>query len=309
MSRTKELAKKLIYATLVALKENDKELSINKLFEIIETKVYLDDWAKASYEKTGYIRWQSILQFYSIDLTKAEYILKEKGIWYLTPEGENVIQKGEDEVFTLTQQAYKKWYEKNKLSDTKNILDINSIPETEADNEIENIIETENQSYSSIIDDAQAKSNQSFYKFILEQFNGYEFQDLCAALLRGMGYYTPFIAPKGKDGGIDLIAYKDPIGSIFPHIKVQVKHRADTKATSQEVRELKGVLNNNDIGVFISVAGFASDAIKEFKHSNPHIELVDLDKFIQLWQEFYNNMKDEDKALIPIYPIYFVDKK
>ena len=30
----------------------------------------------------------------------------------------------------------------------------------------------------------------------------YEFQELVAALLRGMGYYTPFVAPRGKDGGV-----------------------------------------------------------------------------------------------------------
>ena len=26
-------------------------------------------------------------------------------------------------------------------------------------------------------------------------------------------YYTPFIAPKGKDGGVDIIAYRDPLGT------------------------------------------------------------------------------------------------
>ncbi len=54
--------------------------------------------------------------------------------------------------------------------------------------------------------------------------NPYEFQDLVAALLRAMGYYTPFISPKGKDGGIDIIAYQDPLGTKTPRIKVQVKH-------------------------------------------------------------------------------------
>ena len=31
------------------------------------------------------------------------------------------------------------------------------------------------------------------------------------------GYYTPFVAPKGKDGGIDLIAYQDPLGARLRH--------------------------------------------------------------------------------------------
>jgi predicted Mrr-cat superfamily restriction endonuclease len=38
-----------------------------------------------------------------------------------------------------------------------------------------------------------------------------------------MGYHTPFISPKGKDGGIDIIAYQDPLGLKTPRIKVQVK--------------------------------------------------------------------------------------
>ncbi len=35
---------------------------------------------------------------------------------------------------------------------------------------------------------------------------------MVAALLRAMGYYTPFISPRGKDGGVDILAYQDPIG-------------------------------------------------------------------------------------------------
>jgi len=38
-----------------------------------------------------------------------------------------------------------------------------------------------------------------------------------------MGYHTPFIAPKGRDGGIDVEAYSDPLGTVAPRIIVQVK--------------------------------------------------------------------------------------
>ncbi len=70
--------------------------------------------------------------------------------------------------------------------------------------------------------------------------NPYEFQDLVAALLRGMGYFTLFVAPRGKDGGIDIVAYRDPLGTETPRIKVQVKHRPDTKAPVKDLRELMG---------------------------------------------------------------------
>lgn len=299
MSRTVDLAGKLVFETLKLLKENDGEMASSLLMEALSKRVYLDDWAKSTLEKTGNIRWQSILHFYSIDLIKAGYLLKKKGVWYLTPEGEKAIDKGEKELLKSAQNLYHIWKEKNKketLTKTSN----KDVPDEQ--------IEEATQKVSSLLDDARAKANQSFTKFILEEFDPYSFQELCGALFRGMGYYTPFIAPKGKDGGVDVIAYKDPIGSTTPHIKIQIKYRQDTKATSQELRQLKGILTTNDIGVFISISGFASDALKEFKHSSPHIELIDLERFIELWQEFYEKMKDEDKALMPISPVYFVDK-
>ena len=52
-----------------------------------------------------------------------------------------------------------------------------------------------------------------------------------------MGYYTPFVAPQGKDGGIDVIAYRDPLGTVSPRIKIQIKHR-DASASVQEIRQL-----------------------------------------------------------------------
>lgn len=298
MSRTSELASKLVFETLKVLKENEGELASSLLMEQLSKRVQLDDWAKGILEKTGNIRWQSILHFYSIDLIKAGFLIKKKGVWYLTPDGEKALEKGEKDLFKTAQNLYRAWKEKNKEETHIHNKDIS-----------EEEIETVSQKVSSLLDDARSKANQSFSKFILEEFDPYSFQELCGALFRGMGYYTPFIAPKGKDGGVDVIAYKDPIGSTTPHIKIQIKYRQDTKATSQELRQLKGILTSNDIGVFISISGFASDALKEFKHSNPHIELIDLERFIELWQEFYGNMKDEDKALMPISPVYFVDKE
>ncbi len=34
-------------------------------------------------------------------------------------------------------------------------------------------------------------------------------------------------------------------------------------------------------------------------------ELIDLDRFIALWREFYPKLTDEDKAVLPLVPIYF----
>jgi restriction system protein len=136
--------------------------------------------------------------------------------------------------------------------------------------------------------------------------NPYEFQDLAAALLRGMGYYTPFVAPHGKDGGVDIIAYRDPLGTASPRIKMQIKHRPNTSATVQEVRQLMGLLQKDgDVGIFVSSGGFTPDAKTTARSSHVHVELIDLDRFISLWQEFYAKLTDEDKSLLPLIPIFF----
>jgi restriction system protein len=120
-----------------------------------------------------------------------------------------------------------------------------------------------------------------------------------------MNYYTPFVAPKGKDGGIDVIAYRDPLGTITPRIKVQIKHR-EVSASVQEIRQLMSLLQKDgDVGMFVSSGGFTPDAKTTARSSHVHVELVDLDRFITLWQEFYPKLADEDKALLPLMPIYF----
>jgi restriction system protein len=184
--------------------------------------------------------------------------------------------------------AYKKWSDENQR-----------VIEVQDDDTGE-----EEQEQEATIDEIEQMAIDGLKKQIGLK-NPYEFQELVAALLRGMGYYTPFVAPQGKDGGIDVIAYRDPLGTVSPRIKVQIKHR-DTSASVQEVRQLMGLLqNDNDVGMFVSSAGFTSDAKTTARGSHVHVELIDLERFIALWQEFYPKLTDEDKALLPLVPIYF----
>ncbi len=121
-----------------------------------------------------------------------------------------------------------------------------------------------------------------------------------------MGYFTPFVAPRGKDGGIDIIAYRDQLGTVSPRIKVQVKHR-QVSATVEEIRQLMGLLQKDgDVGIFISTKGFTPDAKTTARNSHVHVELIDLPRLIDLWQEFYPKLSDKDKSRLPLLPIYFL---
>ncbi|MGK7947846.1 MAG: restriction endonuclease [Xenococcaceae cyanobacterium] len=290
-SRSWKLAEKLIYTAFAILKDNDGELQGKKVIEEVGQRIELDDWAKSRYEKSGYIRWQSVLHFYTIDCIKAGFLIKKKGVWYLTPEGEEAFKLGETGLLETATQAYRKWKAEKDVTESLN-GDLDTEENSDKNNEV-------------TISEYEELAVEGLKKYV-RNLNAYEFQDLVAALLRGMGYYTTFVAPKGKDGGIDVIAYRDPLGTVSPRIKVQIKHR-EQAASVDEIRQLRGLLQKDgDVGIFVSTGGFTSDSKRETRSSHTHIELIDLDRFIDLWQEFYEKLTDEDKKVLPLTPIYFL---
>jgi len=120
-----------------------------------------------------------------------------------------------------------------------------------------------------------------------------------------MDYYTPFVAPRGKDGGVDIPAYRDPVGSVPPRLKVQVKHR-EQKVNVSEVRELMGLLaKEGDLGRIVSSGGFTPDAEAAIRSSAKNIEKIDLNDLIKKWDEHYDRMKD-DRRLMPVKRIAFL---
>jgi restriction system protein len=286
-----------MFATLNILKEKGGEATGQYLFEKIERTIELDDWARAIYEKTGHTRWKSVLHFHSIDLLKAGFLIRKKGVWYLTPEGEAAIRLGELGLYYKSIKAYQNWREANpkKTSNKEDSTNIES--EKEPSNE---------QQQEATLQQMEELANDGL-KQKIDSLNPYEFQELVGALLRAMGYYTPFIAPKGKDGGVDIIAYQDPLGVKAPRIKVQIKHRQST-ASVDEIRQLMGLLQRNgDVGIFVSSGGFTSETKSTARTSHIHIELIDQDRLITLWQEFYPKLDDEDKNKLRLKPILFYE--
>jgi restriction system protein len=62
---------------------------------------------------------------------------------------------------------------------------------------------------------------------------------------------------------------------------------------------------DGDVGIFISSGGFTPDAKTTARSSHVHVELIDLPRFIELWQEFYSKLSDEDKSMLSLTPIFF----
>ena len=298
LAPSKQSAAKTIFATFNILKEAGGQLSGKQVIERIRDSVELSDWELEVYEKTGYVRWESFLHFYTIDAIKAGYLRKNKGIWYLTDEGEKAISLGPVKLLETASQFYRSWATDKKGN--------KSIKSKDQENEQTELEENKTQTQKANLDLLEERAIAGIKDFIRSK-NAYEFQDMVAALLRAMKYHTPFISPKGKDGGLDIIAYNDPLGATSPRLKVQVNHRPDSSVPVDDIRSLTGLLNKDgDVGLFVTSGSFTSEAERSARESHRHIKLLDIDNFIALWQEFYAKMTDEDKNMLPLYSIYFL---
>lgn len=289
-SRTKACATKTLYAVMKEMSRRGGSMPAKELYPFVNENVELTDWEKEPAGKMQYIRWTNSFQFYSIDYQKAGFIVKKSGNWYLTPEGEAALKKTPEEVMIIANDAYHAW---------KKARDIEDNPDEEP---TDNTAESDN---SMKLEQLESDAREGIKAFIASK-DPYEFQDMIAALLRAMEYHTPFIAPKGKDGGIDIIAYLDPLGAKTPRIKVQVKHKPETAIGASEVRALSGVLKAGDIALFVTSGTYSADARNAASGNDKFIRLIDGNDFIEMWQEYYDKMSDDDKNMLPLKRISFL---
>lgn len=290
ISRTKACATKTLYAVMKEMNRRGGSMPAKELYPYVNENVELTDWEKEPAGKMQYIRWTNSFQFYSIDYQKAGFIVKKSGNWYLTPEGEAALKKTPEEVMNNANDAYHAW---------KKARDIEDNPDEEP---TDNTAESDN---SMKLEQLESDAREGIKAFIASK-DPYEFQDMVAALLRAMDYHTPFIAPKGKDGGIDIIAYLDPLGAKTPRIKVQVKHKPETAIGASEVRALSGVLKAGDIALFVTSGTYSADARNAASGNDKFIRLIDGNDFIEMWQEYYDKMSDDDKNMLPLKRISFL---
>jgi len=161
-------------------------------------------------------RWENALRWYTVDSVKAEWLIKRNGVWYLTDEGRKALNLDPLTFLKTAGQKYKNAIAARRVSASPIIQ--------EKAGEVRDVAVDEDaikRATTTAFENAESMARSEIEDYI-NALGPYEFQDLVAALLRGMGYFTPFVAPQGKDGGLDILAYRDPLGSVAPRLKVQV---------------------------------------------------------------------------------------
>ena len=286
--RTGEFVRKLFEILL----QHPDGLQARDALTSLEKKVELSEYEKGFYAN-GARRFDKIVRFATIDCVKAGWLMKTKGRWAVTEAGKHAFSSLKDPEAFYREAVKLYWQWKNSQPG----------PTSETLDREEG--EPESKSVSITFEEAEEQSWKEVEQF-LRLIPPYEFQELVGSLLRAMGYHVFWIAPPGKDGGIDILAGVDPLGTRPPRIKVQVKRQWQTIAVDG-LRSFLAVLGDGDVGLFVSLGGFTKDAQEEARTQEKRkVTLIDAESLVNLWIEHYDKLTDEARRKLPLRPIHFL---
>ncbi len=140
----------------------------------------------------------------------------------------------------------------------------------------------------------------------LDEIEHHDFQLFIAGLLEAIGYKAQ-VGKRGKDGGVDVLAYPDVFGLASPRIKVQVKNQKST-AGMQDVGYLNGVLGAGERGLFICTGGFTNDAKSATFVREGRVALSDGNELLDLILQHYEAIPSRAKSLLPLRKVYVPEK-
>jgi restriction system protein len=171
-------------------------LALNALAE----SVTLTEYEKGYYESGG-LRFDHIVRFATVDTVRAGWLIKQKGIWTLTEEGDKALKNYPDPPQFHRQAAYlyRLWQKENKAAQALVTVDVSGdIPDGES-------VDDSGKDVGVTFEQAEEQAWGAIEQH-LQNMLPYEVQDLVADLLRAMGYFVVWVSPPGKDAGVDVIA-------------------------------------------------------------------------------------------------------
>lgn len=143
---------------------------------------------------------------------------------------------------------------------------------------------------------------------LMRELEGVQFEHFVAHLLEQMGYRTQVTQASG-DGGVDVIAHRDPLGLEPPIIKVQCK-RTTSSIGGPDVQRLTGTLapGGSELGLFVTLGSYSKDA-QAIGRTRQDLRLVNGNDLVDLVFRHYAQFSPEYKRLLPMRSVYVVDRE
>lgn len=130
-----------------------------------------------------------------------------------------------------------------------------------------------------------------------------EFEEFTADLLRTLGYQAR-VTQYSQDGGVDVIAHRDPLGIEPPQIKVQCKHRTGPTG-SPDVQQLIGTQAPGEFCLFVTLGTYTKEALN-LERQRPALRLLGGEDVVTLVLENYDRLSERWKSHFPLTPVLTV---
>ena len=283
----------LLKGVFQILAKEPNGLPAKEVLRKLEVQVPPTPFEAEDYPKhPGVRRYEKVVRFNTVASVKAGWLEKSKGIWTLTEAGKEILSKfsNPEELQREAGRRYRNWRKT-----------------TQSNGESAEGDDLDAATAAGITFERADEDAWSEIENHIKEMDAYDFQNkMVPGLLKAMGYHVTWKAPPGADGGIDLVAYPDPLGAKEPTIKVSVRHRVDQKADVKDLREFLSRINPSEVGIFVSLGGFTRDAERECRTEQRRIRLIDLERLFDLWTEFYTKIPEADRKLLPLKPVHFL---
>lgn len=233
--RTGELLQKLFE---ILMKHPDG-LQASDALKALADSVKLSAYEAGVYE-SGSRRFEKIVRFATVDCVKAGWLLKHKGTWTVTEVGAAALERFTDAeaFYREAVRLYRAWKNERPEKVAAPLGDESEVGVESA------------QSVSLTFEQADEQAWAEIEQY-LRGMNPFEFQHLVADLIRAMGYQVAWVSPPGKDGGVDVFAHTDPLGTKPPRIKIQVKRVSD-RIRIDDLKSFIAIVNEDDVGLYVS---------------------------------------------------------
>lgn len=288
---TKQRRGQLLKTVFDVLAEHPDGIAAKDALKKAEKYLELTAYEQGNFEKTGERRFEKLVRFQTVNAVKAGWMTKVKGTWTATEDGLTAAKEYSDPLAFMNQAEaeYAAWA-KQQPKKAKAAAAPDDAPQDVPSVTVE---EAEETAFVEVADQ-------------LATMPPYDLQNLVAGLLRGMGYHVAWVSPPGKDRGVDLLAFRDPFGTENPRIKVQVK-REKAKTDVKGLRAFMSLLNPGDVGVFVTLGGFTSDAEGEARNSETRrVTLIDQSDLFDLWIKHYDGIPAEQRLLLPLRAVHYL---
>jgi len=142
-------------------------------------------------------------------------------------------------------------------------------------------------------------------KALLEDLSHEEFEHFTADLLRSVGYQAR-VTPYSADGGIDIVAHKDPLGLEPPLIKVQCKH-TNAPQSRPDIQRLSGTLAHGELALYVCLGTFSREALG-YERERQNLRLLTGADVVEMTLANYENLPPRWRSRIPLRQVYVVDR-